>query len=109
MAQQQCLRGLVLQVLGQDEGVNRRQHFVTCRMPINAINAVIGGKRMKRHSKIRQGRRTRNVGGDQVDQEPRGLIAYVDIELAIEESLPFSVGSLVEKMRAEAGPATSSR
>jgi hypothetical protein len=72
-------------------------------MPINAINAVIGGKRMKRHSKIRQGRRTRNVGGDQVDQEPRGLIAYVDIELAIEESLPFSVGSLVEKNASRGG------
>ena len=41
---------------------------------------------------------------DQIDNElesrARELLAYLDTDLAIEESLPFAVGYLVEKMRA---------
>jgi hypothetical protein len=41
---------------------------------------------------------------DQIDNElecrARELLAYLDTDLAVEESLPFAVGSLVEKMRA---------
>jgi len=41
---------------------------------------------------------------DQIDNElecrARELLAYLDTELAIEESLPFAVGFLVEQMRA---------
>jgi hypothetical protein len=41
---------------------------------------------------------------DHIDNElecrARELLAYLDTELAIEESLPFAVSFLVEKMRA---------
>ena len=41
---------------------------------------------------------------DSIDNElecrARELLAYLDTELAVEESLPFAVGYLVEQMRA---------
>ena len=36
---------------------------------------------------------------NELDCRARELLAYLDTELAIEESLPFAVGFLVEKMR----------
>ena len=37
---------------------------------------------------------------NELERRARELLAYLDMELAIEESLPFAVGFLVEKMRA---------
>jgi len=37
---------------------------------------------------------------NELECRARELLAYLDTELAIEESLPFAIGFLVEKMRA---------
>jgi hypothetical protein len=37
---------------------------------------------------------------NELEFRARELLAYLDTDLAVEESLPFAVGFLVEKMRA---------
>ena len=37
---------------------------------------------------------------NELECRARELLAYLDTDLAVEESLPFAVGFLVEKMRA---------